>query len=70
VLRDGAQLFSRNAHVALALSALGGGVEYGAAALPLDLGAGLVLAWQRWASGRWTVPASTHAFANLLAVAR
>jgi membrane protease YdiL (CAAX protease family) len=41
---------------------------YGAAALPVDLGAGLLLAWQRWASGRWTVPAATHAAANLLAV--
>jgi len=41
---------------------------YGAAAVPVDLGAGLLLAWQRWASGRWTVPAATHAVANLLAV--
>ncbi len=41
---------------------------YGPAALPVDLGAGLLLGWQRWASGRWTVPAATHAAANLLAV--
>ena len=41
---------------------------YGMAALPVDLGAGLLLSWQRWASGRWTVPAATHAAANLLAV--
>ena len=41
---------------------------YGMAALPVDLGAGLLLSWQRWASGRWTVPAATHAVANLLAV--
>jgi membrane protease YdiL (CAAX protease family) len=41
---------------------------YGIAALQVDLGAGLLLAWQRWASGRWTVPAATHAAANLLAV--
>jgi hypothetical protein len=31
-------------------------------------GAGLLLSWQRFASGRWTVPAVTHAVANLLAV--
>ncbi len=36
--------------------------------LPLDLAAGLVLSWQRWASGRWSVPAATHVFANLVAV--
>jgi membrane protease YdiL (CAAX protease family) len=41
---------------------------YGTAALPVDLGAGLLLSWQRFASGRWTVPAVTHAAANLLAV--
>jgi len=41
---------------------------YGAAAFPVDLGAGLLLSWQRWASGTWTVPATTHAAANLLAV--
>jgi membrane protease YdiL (CAAX protease family) len=41
---------------------------YGMAAVPVNLGAGLLFAWQRWASGRWTVPAATHAAANLLAV--
>jgi membrane protease YdiL (CAAX protease family) len=41
---------------------------YGTAALPVDLGAGLLLSWQRSASGRWTVPAVTHAVANLLVV--
>ena len=41
---------------------------YGPIAFPVDLGAGLLLGWQRWASGRWTVPAATHAAANLLAV--
>lgn len=40
---------------------------YGWAAFPVDLGAGLLLSWQRWASGTWTVPAGTHAAANLLA---
>ena len=43
---------------------------YGVVALPVDLGAGLLLSWQRWASGTWTVPAGTHAFANVLAVLR
>lgn len=41
---------------------------YGVSALPVDLGAGLLLSWQRWASGTWTVPAATHAAANVLAV--
>jgi membrane protease YdiL (CAAX protease family) len=41
---------------------------YGGAALPVDLGAGLLFSWQRWASGTWTVPAGTHAVANVLAV--
>jgi membrane protease YdiL (CAAX protease family) len=36
--------------------------------LPLDLAAGLVLSWQRAASGRWSVPAATHVVANTLAV--
>ena len=43
---------------------------YGWAAAPVDLGAGLLLGWQRWASGTWLAPAATHAFANLLAVLR
>jgi membrane protease YdiL (CAAX protease family) len=42
--------------------------EYGVAAFWVDLGAGLLLSWQRWASGTWTVPAATHAIANVLAV--
>jgi hypothetical protein len=37
------------------------------AVLPVDLGAGLLLGWQRWATGTWTVPAVTHAAANALA---
>jgi hypothetical protein len=40
---------------------------YGLEALPVDLGAGLLLSWQRAASGTWTVPAATHAAANLVA---
>jgi len=43
---------------------------YGPAAIPVDLGAGLVFSWQRWASGGWGAPAATHAFANLLSVLR
>ncbi len=39
---------------------------YGAWVLPLDIAAGLVLGWQRWAGGRWTVPAFTHVVANVL----
>lgn len=41
---------------------------YGAAALPVDLGAGLLLSWQRWATGSWGVPALTHMSANALVV--
>jgi len=41
---------------------------YGVAAFWVDLGAGLLLSWQRWASGTWTVPAATHLAANLLVV--
>jgi membrane protease YdiL (CAAX protease family) len=43
---------------------------YGGAVFWVDLGAGLLFGWQRWASGRWGVPAATHAVANLLAVLR
>jgi len=41
---------------------------YGMAAFWVDLGAGLLLSWQRWASGTWTVPAATHVAANLFVV--
>jgi membrane protease YdiL (CAAX protease family) len=41
---------------------------YGFWVLPLDLAAGLVLGWQRWASGTWALPAVTHVLANLLVV--
>ena len=43
---------------------------YGAAVIPLDIGAGLVLGWQRYATGTWTSSAVTHTIANLLQVAR
>lgn len=42
---------------------------YGSAAVPVDLGAGILFGWQRWATGSWAVPAATHVVANLLAVA-
>jgi membrane protease YdiL (CAAX protease family) len=41
---------------------------YGWWVLPLDLAAGLILGWQRWASGTWVVPAASHVVANLLIV--
>jgi membrane protease YdiL (CAAX protease family) len=43
---------------------------YGASALPVDLGAGLLFGWQRAVSGTWTVPAATHVVANLVTVLR
>jgi membrane protease YdiL (CAAX protease family) len=43
---------------------------YGPAVFFVDLGAGLVLSWQRWASGDWGASAATHVTANLLAVLR
>jgi membrane protease YdiL (CAAX protease family) len=42
---------------------------YGIAAFPVDLAAGLVFGWQRWASGSWTASAVTHAAANVLQTA-
>jgi membrane protease YdiL (CAAX protease family) len=69
-----ARLERFGAVVAVAGSALLFGLvhvpAYGLAALPVDVGAGLLFGWQRWASGRWTVPAATHAFANALVVLR
>jgi membrane protease YdiL (CAAX protease family) len=41
---------------------------YGWWVLPLDLAAGVVLSWQRWASGSWTAPAVTHVVANVLVI--
>ena len=43
---------------------------YGPAVFWVDLGAGLLLSWQRWASGGWGAPAATHLVANLVAVLR
>ena len=69
-----ARLERFGAVVAVAGSALLFGLvhvpAYGLAALPVDVGAGLLFGWQRWASGTWTVPAATHALANALVVLR
>lgn len=66
------RLMRRGAAIAVTVSAVTFALvhvpAYGIAALPVDLGAGLVLSWQRWASGRWDVAAVTHAFANVLAM--
>ena len=43
---------------------------YGVPVFWVDLGAGLLFSWQRWASGGWTASAGTHVVANLLAVIR
>ena len=51
-----------------ALFALAHVTVYGWWVLPIDVAAGLVLSWQRWATGSWTVPAVTHVLANLLVV--
>lgn len=42
---------------------------YGIAAVPVDLGAGLLFGWQRWVTGGWSAPAATHVAANLLSFA-
>jgi membrane protease YdiL (CAAX protease family) len=39
---------------------------YGAGVLLIDVAAGIVLGWQRWASGGWSAPAVTHIVANLV----
>jgi membrane protease YdiL (CAAX protease family) len=39
---------------------------WGWRAVPVDLAAGFLLGWQRWATGSWTAPAVTHAAANVL----
>lgn len=41
---------------------------YGLRALPVDLAAGLLFGWQRWATGSWAAPAATHAAANVLMI--
>jgi membrane protease YdiL (CAAX protease family) len=69
-------LYSRLARFGVAVAIVGSAAlfaavhmpAYGLAALPVDLGAGLLFGWQRWASGTWIVPAGTHAAANLWVV--
>lgn len=39
---------------------------YGMRALPVDVAAGVLFGWQRWATGGWIAPALTHAAANIL----
>jgi len=41
---------------------------YGVTSFPIDLAAGFVLSWQRWATGSWTASAASHAAANLMAI--
>jgi len=41
---------------------------YGTAVFPIDLAAGFVLSWQRWATGSWTSSAVSHAAANLMTI--
>lgn len=43
---------------------------YGPRPIAINLAAGMLFGWQRWASGSWTSPAATHVAANLLAVIR
>jgi membrane protease YdiL (CAAX protease family) len=49
-----------------ALFALAHVPGYGPGSLFVNLAAGLLLGWQRHAAGSWTVPAATHAVANLI----
>ncbi len=39
---------------------------YGIQALPIDVAAGLLFGWQRWATGGWPAPTVSHMAANLL----
>lgn len=39
---------------------------YGVTILPIDVAAGLLFGWQRWATGGWSASAVTHVAANLL----
>jgi membrane protease YdiL (CAAX protease family) len=41
---------------------------YGVWSVPVNLGAGVLLGWQRWATGRWSAAAATHVVANLLQI--
>ncbi len=39
---------------------------YGVRAVPVDLAAGVLFGWQRWATGGWIASGLTHAAANVL----
>jgi hypothetical protein len=70
-LADGALLAGGTAWAVAGSALLFGLVHvtvYGWWALPIDLAAGLLLSWQRLASGTWAVPAMTHIVADLLVV--
>ena len=41
---------------------------YGTAKLPINLAAGVLLGWQRWATGTWSAPAATHMAANVMSL--
>lgn len=41
---------------------------YGWGALPVDVAAGLIFGWQRWATGGWAASCLTHVAANVLQV--
>jgi len=67
-----AALLRRGVAVAIVVSALAFALvhipAYGMRVFPIDLAAGLVLSWQRWASGSWTSPAVAHIAANLMTI--
>ena len=52
--------------VSAALFALVHIPAYGIGVLAVDFAAGVLLGWQRWASGGWTAPALTHSLGNLM----
>jgi membrane protease YdiL (CAAX protease family) len=58
------------APVAVVLAALAFGLVhapmYGWSVVPVDVAAGVLFGWQRWATGGWTSPAATHVFANVM----
>ena len=62
------------AFAAIALTALAFALVhiplYGTSVLWVDLGAGILLSWQRWAAGSWGPAAATHVTANLLVALR
>jgi membrane protease YdiL (CAAX protease family) len=67
-----AWLAQRSAFLAVAVGAVAFAAvhvpAYGTGSVWVNLGAGAVLGWQRWASGSWGVPAATHVAANLMQI--